>query len=381
MKTISNFFFALLLPGLLVGALACSRDASPGEVSAEISGTTPGIRLTTEQMELAGVEVGQISRRMMNQYLECTGQIEVPPQNRASIHSPIQGFVQDVRYLEGDFVQKGAVLANLSHPDLIRLQRELLESKGRLQWLEQELARKETLVEGDAIARKEQAKAASDYQIEKAHYNGIKAELNMIGLPVTAIENGEIQQVLPLKAPVSGFITGIHTHLGELVQPGKPLYEMVDPGHIHLELQVFAKDAINVRPGQAIECWVPGLEEHYRAEVHLIGREIDQDTKTVQVHGHFAKDPAQLLPGTYVQGKITTVADSIWAVPQSAIVLENGKPVLYFQKGDYFEAVEVETGIQDGEYIAVRVPADLQKLPLVLRGAYYLKGTSTGAEE
>ena len=381
MHTMKNIILSSIFPVLLAGILSCGKGASTEETVGGAAEAGTEIRLSAEQMELAGIEVGRASRRMMHQYLECTGQIEVPPQNRASVHSPIQGVVRDVRYLEGDFVRKGAVLAELSHPDLIRLQRELLESKGRLSWLEQDLARKETLAGDDAIARKEQLKAASDFQIEKAHYEGIKAELSLIGLPVASVEKGDIQQVLQLVAPVNGYITGIHTHLGELVQPGKSLYEMVDPGHIHLELQVFAKDAIKVRPGQEIECWVPGLEEHYKAEVHLIGREIDEATKTVQIHGHFKKEPAHLLPGTYVQGKITTSADSVWALPQSAVVLENGKPVLYVQKGDYFEAVEIETGMQDGDFVTVELPDDLQNLPLVLKGAYYLKGAAAGAEE
>ncbi|MBK8491832.1 MAG: efflux RND transporter periplasmic adaptor subunit [Saprospirales bacterium] len=376
-----NMLFGVFSLCLFIGMSACSQDSPASDESTDPPTGKEGIHLSVQQMELAGIEVGQATRRIMHNYLECIGQIEVPPQNRASIHSPIHGFIQEVRFLEGDLVRKGTILAVLSHPDLIRLQREMLESKGRLTWLKQEMQRIDTLAADDAIARKEQGKARSDYQIEKAHFEGIKAELSLIGLPVETIEQGEIQQNLFLKAPVSGYITGIHAHLGELVEPGKSIYEMVDPGHVHLELQVFAKDASAVRQGQAIECWVPGLEQRYLAEVHLVGREIDQETKTVRIHGHFEKEPGHLLPGTYVQGQITTSADSVWAVPQSAVVLEKGASVVYVQKGDYFEAVEVETGFQDGAFIALKMPPELQKLPMVIKGAYYLKGAAAGAEE
>ncbi|MBK7406971.1 MAG: hypothetical protein IPJ40_02195 [Saprospirales bacterium] len=63
------------------------------------------------------------------------------------------------------------------------------------------------------------------------------------------------------------------------------------------------------------------------------------------------------------------------------MVLEKGASVVYVQKGDYFEAVEVETGFQDGAFIALKMPPELQKLPMVIKGAYYLKGAAAGAEE
>lgn len=365
---------------LTVSLSSCGGKQEQGE--GEVSASSPGVLLSPEQMELAGIETGMAEKRWMRTVLECTGQIDVPPQNRASVHSPVQGFVREVNYLEGDFVKKGTVLAVLAHPDLIRLQREFLESKGRLAWLEQEKLRKESLAAEDAVAQKEKSKAVSDYQIEQAHFKGLRAELSMIGLPLESLENeGIIQQSLAIRAPVNGYITRIHTHLGDLVSPGDPMYELVDPAHVHLELQVFAKDAASLRKGQVIECSVPGMEARYLAEVYLVGREVDLTTKTVRVHGHFDKEPANLFPGTYIQAWITTQADSSWALPQSALVTENGLEMVYVQKGDTFEPVSVQTGRRDGEFIEVQLPAEIQRERLVLKGAYYLKGAATAGEE
>ena len=373
-----KILFALCL---IAGTWACSQPSSKEEVTEAVRPESNGIFLTSKQLDMAGVEIGRAEYRPMHNYLECTGKIEVPPQNRASIHSPTKGFIKEVRFLEGEYVKKGTVLAVLSHPDLIRLQRELMESKNQLDWLAQELSRKETLAQNDAIARKEWEKTIFEHKSEKARYEGVRAELSLIGLSVDKIEAGEIQRLLYLKAPVNGYITAIHTHMGELVDPGKPLYEMVDPGHIHLELEVFAKDAISVRRGEVLECWVPGLDERYSAKVHMVGREINQATKTVRVHGHFDKEPGHLLPGTYVQAQITTSSDSVWALPQSAVALENGAAVVFVQKGEYFEMVEITTGRQDGEYVAVELPPEIKDKLLVVKGAYYLKGAATGGDE
>ena len=87
-----------------------------------------------------------------------------------------------------------------------------------------------------------------------------------------------------------------------------------------------------------------------------------------------------MLPGTYVQAKITTLADSVWALPQSVLALENGVTVVYAQKGNSFEPVEVKTGRQDGAYTEVSLPPELQADTLVTKGAYYLKRAG-GKEE
>jgi membrane fusion protein, heavy metal efflux system len=375
MYTMRYFFAGCLLTGLF----ACGSSNEP-----EMEAAAPenaSIFLSAEQMELAGIETGKAVRRPVATFLECSGEIDVPPQNKASVHTPVQGFVQDVRYLEGDFVKKGAVLAVLSHPDLIRLQREFLESKGRLAYLEQELKRKESLAQDDAIARKDQAKAASEFQIEQAHYRGIRAELQLIGLSPEIIESsGAVQTSLSLRAPVSGYITGIHTHLGQLADPSKALYEMIDPGHVHVELQVFAKDAPLLRPGQAIECWTPGSEERYSAKVHLVGREINMETRTVRVHGHFEKEPKYLLPGVYVQAQIAVSSDTVWALPIGAVAQERGAPIVFAKRGDHFEAVEIQTGRQDGGFIEVVLPPGMESETFAVKGAYYLKGAGAGEE-
>ncbi len=377
-----KYSFLLVFAAITLAGSLSSCGSNQEAAEEEAPPAASGISLSPEQMELAGVETGVAEKRWMRTILECTGQIEVPPQNRASVHSPVQGFIREVNYLEGDFVKKGTVLAVLAHPDLIRLQREFLESKGRLAWLEQEKLRKESLAAEDALAQKEKSKAVSDYQIELAHFNGLRAELIMLGLPVEALESeGAIQQSLALRAPVSGYITRIHTNLGDLVSPGDPLYEMVDPAHVHLELQVFAKDAASVQKGQVIECRVPGIEARYLAVVHLVGREVDQATKAVRVHGHFDEEPSNLFPGAYVQAWITTRADSAWALPQSALVAENGVDMVYVQKGNTFEPVAVQTGRRDGDYIEVQLPAEIQRERLVLKGAYYLKGAAAAGEE
>ena len=66
--------------------------------------------------------------------------------------------------------------------------------------------------------------------------------------------------------------------------------EIVNATHLHLEIQIFEKDAIRIVKGQKILFRVPEYSDKtYSAEVHLIGKSIDQD-RTVQVHAHLDEE-------------------------------------------------------------------------------------------
>ena len=50
---------------------------------------------------------------------------------------------------------------------------------------------------------------------------------------------------------------------------------------------VFEKDVLKVKEGQSIKFQIPENSERlYNAEVHLIGKSIDEIKRTVKVHGH-----------------------------------------------------------------------------------------------
>ncbi len=365
MKNLQYIFLVILLAALA----ACGKKA---ETATESQATGPAvIHLTDEQKRVAGVQTGAPSRKLLSTPIECTGKVEVPPQSLASVYAPVAGFVKVVKYLPGDFVKKGALLITLSHPDLIKLQREWLETKSRLNFLEQENKRKQTLAGADATSRRAAEEASAEYEVAKTHYMGLKVELELIGLPVAQIEkSGLPQSVLHLYAPVTGYITRIDANLGKLVNSSDLLYEIVDNSHLHLELQVFAKDLAYLKPGQKIIATVPGTDKSLEAKVHLVGKMIDDNTKTAMVHGHFLTEPVPLTPGTMVQAGIQANPVEVWALPAGALVREGDQTYVFIQSADGFEKKAVKTGRTQGDWTEV-MDLDGQSV-VVLEGAYYL---------
>jgi cobalt-zinc-cadmium efflux system membrane fusion protein len=379
----NNIKSILLLLVLTAFMASCNGDKEEAlimsETNEETSSAAPGIHLSAEQIKLAGIEFGAPGKRSIADYIECTGKVEVPPNSLASVYSSINGFVGSVNLLSGDYVKKGSLLTTIKHQDIIKLQTRFLESKSRLEYAEKEFNRKKALTEKDATSQKSFEEAKVNFETEQANFKGLKAELNLIGLPTKTLEdNGGIQSYVQIYAPISGYIVSVNINKGKLIGPADLLFEIVDDSHMHLELQIFAKDVSKIKKGQQIEAFVPGLEEKIMADVHLVGHVIDLETKTTMVHGHFHNKPAALTAGIYLQARILNSGAEVLAIPESAIIRSGGETYVFVQQGNAFVKVNIEAGKTDQEFTEIEELALAEGDKLVVAGAYYINGTEGG---
>jgi len=77
------------------------------------------------------IETDTLGKRDFHGIVEANGQLRVPPQNIASVTAIVGANVNSIRVFLGDKVKKGDVLATLSHPDLLQLQTNYLDSWNR----------------------------------------------------------------------------------------------------------------------------------------------------------------------------------------------------------------------------------------------------------
>ena len=360
---------------------ACQKASDPRQELPAPPGREGFVQLTREQEQLANIVVGPLEKRPIAQVVECAGRVEVPPQNLARVHAPVSGFIRRVRFLPGDKVSKGTLLATLEHPELVRLQREFLETFVQLNALEKDYQRKAGLAVTEATSERSLEQAISAYEAAKARYRGLKAELELVGISTAGLEAGKpLQTQLPLYAPVSGIISAVNPALGELVMPEKVLYEIVDPSHSHLEMQVFAKDLPLLRKGQKVWSVQPGGADTVSGHIYLIGASIDPAMRTASVHGHFDQEPPPFPPGTYLRASILVGEHEAWAVPRAALLLEGEQAFVYRKTPQGYERVAVELGQAMDREVELLSPQFDPGDSLVLQGAYYLKGSEATEE-
>jgi len=380
MKKYIKSILWIMLAGAFVSSCNSDKEETSEALNApEEDAINTGISLSKEQIEMAGIEYGFPETRKISGFIECTGKVEVPPNSLASVYSTIGGFVGNIKFLPGDYVKKGSLMTTIKHPDIIKMQTRYLESKSLLEFAEKAYQRKQSLAMEDAASQKSLEEAKVNFETKNATFKGLQAEIKMVGLPINEIEAGNIQPTLHIYAPISGYIASVNINKGKLVSPSDLLYEIIDDAHMHLELQIFAKDVPKVNKGQYIEAFVPGLDDKISASVYLVGHVIDLESKTTMVHGHFESKPKTLTAGTYLHARIYNEGNEVLAIPESAVIRSGEESIVYVLKDGGFVKMSVETGISDGEFVEIKKLDLSENEKLVITGAYYIHG-SDGAE-
>ena len=391
MQRISYHIFLLTALIALVLFSSCdSKTASSDTVSVEDeheeeTGPKDLAIFTSQQIEATGLETGSFQQIKLAGYIKANGMLDLPPSNQATINPPHQGFVEKTRFLEGDYVKKGTVLAELSHPDYLLLQQEYLEVNSRLIFLTQELERQRTLAAANVSAQKKLQETEAEFNAMTARQSGLKERLAYIGISTQNLNAGSMQQRIAIRAPFSGYITKVNIRLGTLVGQETSMYEMVDNHHMHLELKVFEKDLFQVKKGQRITFRLPTQgNKTYEGDVHLIGKEFDQENRTVNIHGHLKGEHPEFVRGLYAEAQIWLDARTVPALPESAIISDEGKSYIFIEQHEHHEEpddydekqyrkVLVRTGVTENGFTEVYPVESLDSdAKIVLSGAYYL---------
>jgi membrane fusion protein, heavy metal efflux system len=321
MKPKSAYIIALV--GFMFYLMVSCNNTVQQEGDVEES---PGVvTISAEQFEASGMMLGNITGQLFSRTLQANGYIDVPPEYKASVSVKLGGFVKALSILPGDKVKQGSVLFTLENPEFITLQQEYLEAKARLHYLASDYERQKLLADENIASQKNFLKAEADYKATQATCQGLGERLKMLNINLVRLEEGTITPNIPVHAPIGGYISKVNINRGVYVDANKVAVEIVSTEHRHVELQIFEKDAAVVREGQAITFSIPGSGLVHTGEVYLVGKIVEDVTRTVNIHGHIENETDELLPGMYVEARIHAAREQRKALPSEAVVAVDDK--------------------------------------------------------
>ncbi|AYN67671.1 efflux RND transporter periplasmic adaptor subunit [Euzebyella marina] len=336
------------------------------------------VTLTEKQFSALQMKVDTLKERQMGGYVEANGQLEVPPQNEATITSVIGANVSSIEVIEGDEVEKGQVLLYLSHPDIVEKQTRYLNAYNNSLFLQKEYERQKKLYEGGVGSGASFQKAEADLNASTGESRGLEAQLKQLNVNVSALKKGNIQQRVALRSPIEGSVQKVEIKTGQYVDPRSDLIEIVNTHHVHADLMVFEKDVRKVQRGQKVKFNVqsiPGTQ--LNAEIYSVGKTFEVNPKALHVHAEIENKEGNLIPGMYIEGKILTEEQHTLALPESALAVDGGRTVVFRAERTNdnwkFIPVEVIKGETDEDWVAVKFMDDLPEQTLfAFNNAYYL---------
>lgn len=141
-----------------------------------------------------------------------------------------------------------------------------------------------------------------------------------------------------VRSPIAGFVLDRHATLGENVEPKDHAFLVGDLSEVWVQASVHDRDVASVTEGMAAKVSVLGVSgEGFSGTVGLVGRIVDEKTRTLQVRVVVKNAPADLARGniTLRPGMFATVDlevarhDNTISVPTSALMTVDGESVVF----------------------------------------------------
>jgi len=202
-------------------------------------------------------------------------------------------------------------------------------------------------------------KGLTDEEVaERLHFLGIPED-NLRGLNLRTTSNN----LLPIRPQIAGTITSRDIVAGEVVDPMKSLFEVVDNSVVWLTVGVRNEDVSKLRLNQTKIVFEPdGQQKPVEGVVAWISSEADHKTRTVRVRVNLDNKDAKLRANTFGHGHVILREDeNALLVPNQAVHIEGGNNYIFvrdrrFREEGYpkvFHTRTVRVGANDDRYTEI----------------------------
>jgi len=309
----------------------CGMELVPLDVSSN-NGDPLVLQMSPAAVQLAGIQtttIGEVDGRN-GKTLRLTGKVQPDERLVAAQVAHVSGRIEQLFVtFTGQAVKEGQVLASIYSPELISAQQELLE----------------------ALKIQNINPALVDAARNKLRF------LKISSATIAEIETqGKIRESFVLLADATGVVTQRKVAVGDYVQRGQPLFDLLNLRKVWVFFDAYEEDLVHIALGDPIEFTTPALPNRtFRTRVAFIDPLIDPRTRVARVRTEVDNVGGVLKPEMWVTGQAhhRATGASQLTVPKSAVLWTGTRSVVYVQVPDApvpsFQFREVELGESLGD--------------------------------
>ncbi|MFK7984327.1 MAG: efflux RND transporter periplasmic adaptor subunit [Saprospiraceae bacterium] len=256
------------------------------------------------------------------------------PQQQTTLHLKSTGTIQQLPIQEGQYIQKGSLIAELDDQAL-----QLALGQRELE-MEDAIGNKKDLL----IANGGEAEIDTSVSAERLDLiltlSGVRRALQGIKQAQFQIDQAKIY------APFSGVIADIKVRQYEQGNAGQEICRLLNPNTFEAEFQLTEAEALRVKIGQAVKVIPLAIpEKSFKAAISIINPIVnEQGLVTVRARLKNTKHH-RLLEGMHVRVQVERSIPNQLVIPKTALVLRSGKSVVF--------TYEKETGLAKWNYVTV----------------------------
>lgn len=323
----------LLIFGALLLAVSCGPKDEVGKKKTELAklkkeAAEMRSSIETLEKEIAQLDpdFGQESRKSVlistltpqngkfEHFVEVTG--SVLSKKNVNISGEVSGRVQEITATEGMRVNKGQVLAKIDAESIVR----------NIEEVEKQLELAKIVFEKQERLWKQQIGTEIQYLETKNRKESLEKSL-------ASLKTQEART--QVRAPFSGTVESVQARLGELVQPGTPMFQFVGDSDLFVEADVSERYVGIVNKGDEVAITFPSVGKELRSKVSAVGAIINANNRTFKVEVAL---PAQsdIKPNMITVLKIRDYENATAVTVPNYLILQDNK-------GDYVFTVENNT--------------------------------------
>jgi len=355
---------------------AAAASGQPSEVRKEET-----IAFLKEQQWSLDFATEVVGERRERSSLRVPGEVRPRTGGEAEVTVPFDGrMVVSNLIALGTSVRRGQVLAGVLPPtnspaDLPALEMARAEAEAALQLARRDLRRAQRLLELGAVPARRLDEAQTAELTQEARLKAAEARLAQYQATRNAEGDEQDDRLFRLRAPISGVIAETHAAAGANVDAGETLFKVVDVDTVYAEANVPETDLSKLQQLTGAELEIPGSDRRKALGRPLsVGRVLDPASRTVSVIYQVTNQGHRLAVGQAVFLRLFTSKISVApAVPESAVVDDGGRPVVFVQlEGEKFARRPVTLGNRESGYVHV-LEGVRPGERVVTRGAYLIR--------
>jgi cobalt-zinc-cadmium efflux system membrane fusion protein len=183
-----------------------------------------------------------------------------------------------------------------------------------------------------------------------------------------------------VRAPASGTVTKIFASLGEYVDPGRPLLELVQTGQVYPLVWIPASYIPEVKVDSEATVYFSNDPVGHGARVAWLAPEIDPETRSLAARLLLKDQSTTTRAGVFFKAEVIAGSREALVVPAKAVTEVDGTTCVYVALDDTsFERRQIKPGIRSSE--SVEVLEGLQEgEKCVTEGVFLVKSHDLGVE-
>lgn len=199
-------------------------------------------------------------------------------------------------------------------------------------------------------------------------------------LRVLGKDSEEDGPIMTLRAPTSGSVTSINTNVGEFVDTGQSLLQVMQAGDVYPVIWIPGSRVPEVGVGTRVSVFFSADSPGYPANVTWLAPELDPETRTLAARLEFQDKNISARAGIFLKADVHANRHKTVVVPQSAVTEVNGVQCVYVSVGKLeFHRREVETGLRADDSVEIVQGIELGE-KCANEGVFLLKSYDLGTE-